>query len=71
MEPNAGPPCEEPQNFECLFLFANKATVTLVISATRGCSTSLKITGHERVTSQITKNGYGIEKIKIGMGKGQ
>ncbi len=53
MELNAGPPREKPQNFECLFLYANKATATLVTSATRGCSTSLK---NKRTSSYISNH---------------
>ncbi len=55
MEPNAGPPSKEPQIFECLFLFANKDKVTLVILATRGCPPLSKRKGQVCVSSQIEK----------------
>jgi hypothetical protein len=42
MKPDSEPPREEPQYFECMFLFANKARVTLVTSTTKSCSTSRK-----------------------------
>jgi hypothetical protein len=51
IKPNAGSLSEEPQKMECLFFLANKATVTMVTSAT-GAPLS-KIKGYALVTYQI------------------
>ena len=54
------PSLRNPNLFDCVFLFANKAKVTLV-TATRGCFT---ITIH--ITRAISRKGLGcIDRTKI------